>query len=138
MVPTHHDLCGLFTLTRPMLIHLFFVVPGDTSFELFLNPPTEDLLKVKLLITEATYVDNNVDKSGKPSTEKARERGHCHLQEFVQHEHLFENVENILFIHFSDKYSSGYVQRMVQDNVPDSLRSKMHLGVQLKERYSNN
>lgn len=37
---------------------------GDTVFDVFSNPPTPDLLKVKLLITEATFLDRN-DPNGR-------------------------------------------------------------------------
>ena len=45
---------------------------GDTTFEVFTSPPNADLLKVKTLITEATYIDDDTDKLGRNSVEKAR------------------------------------------------------------------
>ena len=39
---------------------------GDSTFEIFLNPPDPDLLKVKVLITESTYIDDEIDKEVQP------------------------------------------------------------------------
>jgi len=105
---------------------------GDTQFDVFLNPPTEDLLKVKVLITEATYIDSDVDKQGKTSQTKAKERGHCHLIDFIENKDIFSNIENIVLIHFSDKYSVDYIERTIQKTVPEDLRRKMHAGIQHK------
>ena len=56
------------------------IIPGDTTFEVFLNPPNPDLLRVKLLITETTYIDDCVDQNGVTSKTRARDRGHIHIQ----------------------------------------------------------
>ena len=39
---------------------VFFFSLGDTVFDVFVNPPNLDLLKVKLLITEATFLDDDL------------------------------------------------------------------------------
>ena len=101
-------------------------------FDVFSNPPTDDLLKVKLLITEATYIDQ---EGGKDVVQKARDRGHMHLQEIVDNADLFKNVESILLIHFSDKYSSKYIHKTVMKTLPESLASKVYIGTTAKERY---
>lgn len=41
---------------------LILFVSGDTVFDVFLNPPNPDLLKVKLLITEATFLDEEIGR----------------------------------------------------------------------------
>lgn len=105
---------------------------GDTTFEVFLNPPTDDLLKVKLLITETTYID---EEQGKNMMQKARDRGHIHLQELAYYAYLFENVEKILLIHFSDKYSPNYIEHTVRQKLPDSLVDKVHVATVAKEKY---
>lgn len=98
-----------------------------------MNPPHPDLLRVKLLITEATYIDDEVDRHGQHSVEKARDRGHSHLHEFVQNAHIFDKVENILLVHFSDKYSSNYVRRTVYKSLPNVLKNKVHVGTIMKD-----
>jgi ribonuclease Z len=89
-------------------------------------------LKVKLFITETTYID---EQQGKNMMQKARDRGHIHLQELAYYAYLFENVENILLIHFSDKYSPSYIQYTVRQKMTDSLVDKVHVATVAKEKY---
>ena len=105
---------------------------GDTTFELFHALPNPDILKVKVLIVESTYIDNEI-RNGDDGITRARKRGHLHLQEIIDNEHLFAEVENIVLVHFSDKYSVGYIKKKVDEIVPESLRPKIHLGLVLKE-----
>lgn len=67
--------------------------------------------------------------------QKARDRGHIHIQELAYYAYLFENVENILLIHFSDKYSPNYIQNTVRQKLPDSLVDKVHVATVAKEKY---
>ena len=103
-------------------------------FDIFQSPHNPDLLKVKLLITESTYIDDEVDRQGQNGVQRARNRGHCHLQEFVDNRDLFQHVSNILFVHFSDKYSLKYIRKRFIEIVPEDLRSKLHLGLLMKEQ----
>ncbi len=119
----------LMCYSNPILIH----VVGDTTFELFMNPPLPNLLNTKLLITEATYIDSDVDRHGNTSQQRARDRGHCHLQEFVDNKELFKDIENILLVHFSDKYPINYISKRVEEIVPRSLKDKLHLGTLMKQ-----
>ncbi len=121
------------TLLVPSVSETYILVTGDTTFEVFTSPSNPDLLKVKLLITESTYLDNETDKQGRSGVEKARVRGHCDLLEFVEHERIFADVENIVLVHISDKYSPGYIKRTAQSVVPHSLLSKLHLATFMKE-----
>ncbi len=107
---------------------------GDTTFDVFTKPPTPDLLKAKVLITEATYIDPDIDRNGSSTIAKARERGHAHLLEFVDNAQLFENTQHLILTHMSDKYSPNYIRDRVAKVLPDSLKSKVYLGTQLKER----
>ena len=111
-------------LRSKFLILLCFVSQtGDTTFEVFQKPSTPaDLFRVKLLIVEATYVDL---EDRKDIIKQARDRGHIHLFEIFQNAELFRNVDKILLIHFSDKYSIGYINEQVDQNVPESLRDKI-------------
>ena len=103
-------------------------------FELFQDPPTPDLLRAKILITEATYIDPDIDKSGKSTIAKARDRGHAHLLEFVENADLFKEIQHLVLIHMSDKYSPNYIRARADKVLPDSLRGKVQLATQLKER----
>ncbi|XP_041349022.1 tRNase Z TRZ1-like isoform X2 [Gigantopelta aegis] len=117
-------------------IHDITTVPelaytGDTMMDLFLNPPTPDLLNVKVLITEATYIDN---EPGKDMIQLARKRGHQHLAEIVQNADLFKNIQHIVLMHFSDKYSTEYIRTLTSVQLPPSLREKVLLATWAKER----
>ncbi|XP_077995859.1 uncharacterized protein LOC144449223 [Glandiceps talaboti] len=102
---------------------------GDTTFECFQLKGNEAVLKVKLLIMEATYLD--VDTT----LDKTRERGHIHLDEIIQNAELFQDVESILLMHFSDKYSSSEIEELVKSNLPDSLLGKVHLALTAHNNY---
>ncbi|KAH9622889.1 hypothetical protein KSS87_006909 [Heliosperma pusillum] len=51
---------------------------GDTTSDFLLEPRNADALRAKLLITEATFLDDGF------SIEQARERGHTHLYEDIR------------------------------------------------------
>ncbi|WAR01511.1 RNZ1-like protein [Mya arenaria] len=107
---------------------------GDTTFQVFTNsvaPP--DLFKVKLLIMEATYLDSTEDME--ENVDKARQWGHIHLSEIFENAELFKDIENILLIHMSDKYSPSYINKQVFQNLPDVLKGKVRVATLAKERY---
>ncbi|XP_060604693.1 uncharacterized protein LOC132757427 [Ruditapes philippinarum] len=109
---------------------------GDTTFQVFTDEvyvPPPDLFCVKLLIVEATYI--NDDCNIETRVQQARKWGHIHLSEIYENAHLFKNVDNILLIHMSDKYSCDYIQEKVFKNIPDSLKGKIHVSTIAKERY---
>ena len=89
---------------------------------------------MRLLITEATYVDRSVGRDGVSSVEKARRRGHIHAQEIGENAQLFAEVGHLLLVHFSDKYSVGYVEKCVAELLPEELRARTHLATLLKAR----
>ncbi len=141
-VLVQNSLCVLFanvTFGQILSVHTSFLyhfrlsVLGDTTFEVFISPPTPDLFKVKVLICEATYIDDDVDRHGRSSAERAQERGHCHLFEFCEHEHLFQEVEHIILVHMSDKYSPGYIKDHLFRKLPQSLENKVLVGNFFKE-----
>ncbi|GFO07504.1 ribonuclease z [Plakobranchus ocellatus] len=108
-------------------IHDVIVTPeiaytGDTVFEVFTSPPNPDLLKVKLLITEATFLDDDI---GKNMIQKARERGHTHLIEIAENAEIFKDVGHIVLVHFSNKYSTKYIFDCLRDKLPSDLRAKV-------------
>ncbi|PVD31165.1 hypothetical protein C0Q70_06576 [Pomacea canaliculata] len=106
---------------------------GDTTIEVFLNPPTEDLLRVKILVTEATYLGHH-DTSD--NIRKAKEFGHTHLQELIDNAHLFKDIGNIILMHFSARYSSQDVQQIVASSIPEELKGKVHCAITAKEKMS--
>lgn len=118
--------------SRDYLKNVYLHLTGDTTFDLFLKSPPEDLLKVKLLITEATYIDQD-----RESIQKARDRGHTHLQELVDNAQLFDSVEKIILIHFSDKYSPKYIMDTVMKLLPPSLSDKVLVSPIAKEKQYN-
>lgn len=106
---------------------------GDTMIEVFLNPPNPDLLRVKLLIVEATFIDHS-EKAD--NIQKAREFGHIHLQEISDNAHLFRDVKYILLIHFSTKYSAEYIQQFVSTSIAPELLGKVYCATIAKEKTS--
>ncbi|KAL3856677.1 hypothetical protein ACJMK2_011405 [Sinanodonta woodiana] len=105
---------------------------GDTTFELFLRSPNPDLLKVKILIVETTYID---EEPGKDMIQQARDRGHIHLAEIIDNAHLFENIEHILLMHFSDKYSESEINDKVFSVLPEPLKKKVLVATRAKSLY---
>ncbi|KAK2979016.1 hypothetical protein RJ640_013650 [Escallonia rubra] len=70
---------------------------GDTASDFFLDPRSADALRAKVLITEATFLDEGF------SIEHAREHGHTHLFEIIEHARWIRN-KSILLTHFSSRY----------------------------------
>ncbi|CAI5745561.1 unnamed protein product [Peronospora destructor] len=99
---------------------------GDTTIEAFKaandDERTADLLRVKVLITEATYADS------KMTVQDAVDRGHMHLDQFATHEHLFQQVGALVLVHFSARYSPEELVECVRARVPSSLQQKTILG----------
>ena len=58
------------------------------------------------------------------SVEKARSKGHIHLDEVIARAELFEN-EAILFTHFSARYSADDIRRILETRLPASLRDRV-------------
>lgn len=91
---------------------------GDTSGELLERDDTPaDVFKAKLLIIEATFVDDSV------SWEQARARGHVHTTDLALNAHKFQN-ERILLTHFSPRYKAADILRCLDENLPPGLRAK--------------
>ena len=95
--------------------------------------PSPDLFRVKLLIVETTYIDD--EKEGKNYVEIARQWGHVHLLEIYKNAKLFKNVDHILLMHFSDRYSVDYIRKKVYDDIPEELRNKIHIATLAKQQY---
>lgn len=91
---------------------------GDTKSDFILDPRNADALRAKVLITEATFLDDHVD------VEHAREHGHMHLSEIMEHFQWFRN-ETIVLTHFSNRYSLEDIRQAVSRLQP-KLNSKGH------------
>ncbi|XP_076904701.1 tRNase Z TRZ2, chloroplastic-like [Bidens hawaiensis] len=79
---------------------------GDTSSEFLLDPRSSDALRAKVLITEATFLDD------KCSIEHAREHGHMHIDEIIEHSKWIRN-KAILLTHFSSRYHVEEIRQAV-------------------------
>ncbi|KAG7399324.1 tRNA 3' processing endoribonuclease [Phytophthora boehmeriae] len=97
---------------------------GDTTIEAFTKAEerAKDLLRVKVLVTEATYVDD------KMTVEDAKMRGHTHLDQIAAHENLFRQVGTLVLVHFSARYSPENLAECVRSRLPPSLLTKTVLG----------
>ncbi|KAK4423301.1 tRNase Z TRZ2, chloroplastic [Sesamum alatum] len=79
---------------------------GDTMSDFFLDPRSADALRAKILITEATFLDENV------SVEHAREHGHTHLSEIMEHAQWIRN-KTVVLTHFSSRYHIEDIRQAV-------------------------
>lgn len=79
---------------------------GDTTSEFFLIPQNSDALRAKILITEATFLDENF------SVEHAQEHGHTHLFEIIEHAEWIRS-KSLILTHFSSRYSFEEIQQAV-------------------------
>ncbi|CAL5222304.1 g4646 [Coccomyxa viridis] len=90
---------------------------GDTAAEVFNSPGFEDALAAKLLIIEATFLEDDI------SPEHAKSYGHMHISEIAERADSFKN-EAILLIHFSQRYSAEAIVEHLHRALPPSLRDK--------------
>ncbi|XP_010416325.1 PREDICTED: nuclear ribonuclease Z [Camelina sativa] len=79
---------------------------GDTTSDFVVDENNDDVLKAKVLVMESTFLDDSV------SVEHARDYGHIHLSEIVNHAEKFEN-KAILLIHFSARYTVKEIEDAV-------------------------
>lgn len=90
---------------------------GDTTFAALLEPGLEFIFTVPVLVVEMTYLDG--DRS------KATDRGHIHLDDFLEHEHLFQN-QHIIFVHLSEKYKPHTrALRILRERIPGYLHHRV-------------
>ncbi|XP_055347146.1 uncharacterized protein LOC129594472 [Paramacrobiotus metropolitanus] len=100
---------------------------GDTTFDTFLDPDNADLLRSSILITEATYIDD------RQPAEKARQRGHIHLQDIAKNAELFRHIGALVLVHLSDRYTSGQAQHWVRRLLPQWLLNKTWVPMLMKD-----
>lgn len=90
---------------------------GDTTVDFITDPANEEVFHARLLIMECTFLDDEM------SPEDAKERGHMHVDDIIQHADKFQN-EAILLIHFSSRYSRDRIQDLLAAKLPPGLREK--------------
>lgn len=91
---------------------------GDTTIDVFHREPI--LQQVKVLITEVTFFDSDVDKV------EARKRGHMHIDDIIDNPHLFQQP-GIVLMHASSRFSGDVVQEILQNRMPPDLLNRIHL-----------
>ncbi|KAK1373332.1 tRNase Z TRZ1 [Heracleum sosnowskyi] len=94
------------TITTPEI-----AFTGDTMSDFIVDSTNSDVLKAKILVMEATYVDNLV------TVEHARDYGHIHMAEIINYASRFEN-KAILLIHFSARYQLNAIKDAVSALLP--------------------
>ncbi|KAJ7960309.1 Nuclear ribonuclease Z [Quillaja saponaria] len=71
---------------------------GDTTSDFMLDPCNADALRAKILITEATFLDESF------SIDHARQHGHTHISQIIEHAQWIRN-KAVLLTHFSSRYN---------------------------------
>ncbi|OMP09523.1 putative ribonuclease z, chloroplast [Corchorus olitorius] len=79
---------------------------GDTTAEYMLDPRNADALRAKILITEATFLDEGY------SIDHARQHGHTHLFEIIENSEWIRN-KAVLLTHFSSRYHIEDIRQAV-------------------------
>ncbi|KAF3437778.1 hypothetical protein FNV43_RR20534 [Rhamnella rubrinervis] len=90
---------------------------GDTTSDFIVDKSNIDVLRARILVMESTFIDDSV------VVEHAREYGHTHLSEIMNHSERFEN-KAILLIHFSARYTVTEIQQAVSA-LPPPLASRV-------------
>jgi ribonuclease Z len=88
---------------------------GDTTIDVVDREPL--VRSARLLILEVTFLDERVP------VEKARAKGHVHLDEVIERADRFEN-EVILMTHRSQRYGDAEAERLLDQRLPAALRER--------------
>ncbi|KAJ4982182.1 hypothetical protein NE237_033019 [Protea cynaroides] len=102
---------------------------GDTMSDFMLDPRNSDAMRAKVLITEATFLDEEF------SIENARQRGHTHLFEMIEHAQWIRN-KAILLTHFSSRYKIEDIRQAISKLQPKSSAKVVALTEGFKSMYS--
>lgn len=100
-------------LRKPLLCYT-----GDTSPAGLDN--YSPVYQAKILITEMSFIRPNHRR------EKIHKFGHMHLDDFLERADRFEN-ELIICAHYSTRYHSQEVRRLVEARLPPNLRDRLKL-----------
>lgn len=91
-------------------------VTGDTTIDTFLG--SELMRRCKVLVHECTAWDDRRDVA------QTRAYGHTHVDELIEHAEKFEG-EALVLVHRSLRHSRSFVERVVQERFPASVRDKV-------------
>jgi ribonuclease Z len=91
---------------------------GDTRVEVLERTP--ELAQTECLVIEASFLDELVP------TAQAREMGHVHLDELIARAELLPR-RDVVFSHFSARYSADDVRGILERKLPDSLRESVRV-----------
>eukprot|EP01036_Dinobryon_divergens_P026322 gene26322-34950_t len=105
------------SISDPDTESLEFVYTGDTTIEMFKLPENEFILSVPKLVVELTYIDG--DRA------KASQRGHIHIDDIIENAAMFDAVQELIFVHFSQKYSMSQILAVLQEKLPTTLQRKV-------------
>ncbi len=89
---------------------------GDTTIDVFHREPT--LQQVKVLITEVTFFDQDVDKT------EAKKRGHMHIDDIIDNPELFCQPA-IVLMHSSSRFSGETIQQILEDRMPKDILERI-------------
>lgn len=105
------------TITSPDIPQLEIVYTGDTTIEFLNLPENSFILHAPVLVMELTYIDGE--------RSKAQTYGHIHLDDIIDNANLFENIGEIIFVHFSQRYSFSKILQILQSRLPAALCHKV-------------
>ncbi|KAF7808852.1 tRNase Z TRZ1 isoform X1 [Senna tora] len=100
-----------YTLEEPVI-----AFTGDTMADFIVDETNIDVLRARILVMECTFVNNSI------TVEHARDYGHTHLSEIINHAGMLQN-RAILLIHFSARYRREEIQQAIAD-LPPSLAGR--------------
>jgi ribonuclease Z len=96
---------------------LDIVYTGDTLMKGLLTEANRFIFNAAILIVELTYLDGPY--------EKAIEWGHIHINDIVEHEHLFDAVSQVILVHISVRYAPhSKALSMIHQSLPEPLLRK--------------
>lgn len=90
------------------------VFTGDSTSEVHFNTM---ISRAKIIVAEATFVNDKV------SVAEAREKGHTHMSEIVEHAACFAGCERVVFTHFSNRHDQSEIDAAVAA-MPSEIREK--------------
>jgi ribonuclease Z len=91
-------------------------ITGDTRIEGVVEHA--DVLRARRLVMEVTFLDERVPRA------KAREQGHTHLDDVVEHRDAFQN-ELICMSHISPRYKASEIAAILDARLPANLRERV-------------
>ncbi|PKA50485.1 Ribonuclease Z, chloroplastic [Apostasia shenzhenica] len=102
---------------------------GDTTSDFIREPRNSDALRAKILITEATFLNEEFD------VEHARQHGHMHLTEIIENAQWFHN-KAIVLTHFSSRYKVEDIRQAIMKLQPKTSAKVVALTEGYRSSYS--